>query len=262
MDYYEFGLAFIISLNELSMYISKRTMVVWASVMLSMLAIGVGLWLWLRPAPGVAPRVDMYEIRGLDLSAHNGDVDFDKVREAGYEFVYLKATEGVRFKDVRFERNAAAARRAGLKVGAYHFFRFDSPAYMQALNLAHSVRMQPVDLPLVIDIEQWTNPTGHSADSVLRHAAQMARVLESQGHRVMFYTNKQGQTRWMKRDLEEYPLWICSLIDIPNPRAYALWQHSHSGSVPGVRGNVDLNVFCGSREEWESRMLVPGHNKP
>lgn len=52
---------------------------------------------------------------------------------------------------------------------------------MQALNLAQSVRMQPLDLPLVIDIEQWTNPSGHSADSVLRHAAQMAHTLENKG---------------------------------------------------------------------------------
>lgn len=235
-----------------------RTLMAWAAVAIALLAIGVGLWLWLRRAQGVAPSVERYEIRGLDLSAHNGPVDFDKVKEAGYEFVYLKATEGVRFKDARFRRNLASARRAGLKVGAYHFFRFDSPAHMQALNLAQSVRLQQLDLPLVIDMEQWTNPTGHLADSVLRHAAQMAQLLESQGYRVMFYTNKRGQTRWIRRDLRSYPLWICSLVDIPNPEAYTLWQHSHTGRVPGVRGNVDLNVFCGSRRQWEREMLGKG----
>lgn len=181
---------------------SIRITGVWVAVVLTVATIGVGLWIWLRPAPGSAPKVSHFPVKGLDLSAHNGDVDFDKVRLAGYEFVYLKSSEGTGFKDSRFERNAAAARKAGLKVGAYHFFRFDSPAYMQALNLIHTVRMQQLDLPLVIDIEQWTNPTGHSADSVLHHAAQMAKFLEGQGHKVMFYTNKRGQARWVRRELK------------------------------------------------------------
>lgn len=223
----------------------------WATMALVISALGIGLWFWLRPAEDMAPQVDGFEVKGVDLSAHNGEIDFNKLHLAGYEFAYLKATEGIGFKDANFERNIAAARRAGLKVGAYHFFRFDSPAYMQALNLAQAVRMQHLDLPLVIDIEQWTNPPGHSADSVLRHAAQMARILEGQGHRVMFYTNKRGQLRWIRHELKNYPLWICSLTDIANPGKYTLWQYSHSGKVPGVSGKVDLNVFCGTRNQWD-----------
>ena len=211
----------------------------------------VGLWMLLRPAPGISPVVGHFPVRGVDVSAHNGDVDFARLREHGIEFAYIKATEGVSFKDAMFERNIAAARRAGLKVGAYHFFRFDSPAYMQALNVAQSLRQQPLDLPVVIDIEQWTNPTGHSADSVLHRAGQMAKALESQGYKVMFYTNKRGQLNWIRHELKQYPLWLCSLTDLGgNSRECAMWQYSHTGHIPGVKGSVDLNVFCGSREQW------------
>lgn len=234
---------------------TKHIATLWAAAIILTAGAVVGLWLWLRPAPANSPMVDKFPIKGIDLSAHNGEIDFNKVRDAGYEFVYLKATEGVDFKDARFERNTVSARRAGLKVGAYHFFRFDTPAYMQALNLAQSVRMQPLDLPLVIDIEQWTNPSGHSADSVLRHAAQMAHTLEKQGYKVMFYTNKQGQARWVRRELRNYPLWICSLSDLSNPEDYAVWQYNHSGSVAGINGHVDMNVFCGTKSDWKDWLL-------
>lgn len=239
---------------------TKRAIALWCVVAIAVAALGACLWVWLRPPTETSPQVDNFPVRGIDLSAHNGDVDFDKVHQSGVEFVYLKATEGINFKDIMFERNAAAARKAGLKVGAYHFFRFDASPHMQALNLAQSVRMQPLDLPLVIDIEQWTNPSGHSADSILNHAAQMARILEKQGHKVMFYTNKHGQARWVRRELKDYPLWLCSLTDIASPEVYALWQYSHTGKVPGVKGNVDLNVFCGTEIQWRAWVQQP--NKP
>lgn len=238
---------------------TNRAIALWCVVAIALAAIGVGLWFRLRPASENAPQVDNFPVKGIDLSAHNGDVDFEKIRQAGIEFVYIKATEGINFKDAMFERNAAAARKAGLKVGAYHFFRFDASAHMQALNIVQSVRMQPLDLPLVIDIEQWTNPMGHSADSILNHASQMAHILEGQGHKVMFYTNKHGQARWVRRELKDYPLWLCSLTDIASPETCAVWQYCHTGNVPGVKGNVDLNVFCGTEPQWKS--WVEQHKK-
>ena len=87
-----------------------------------------------RRAPHTVPGFSDYEIVGIDVSAHNGDIDFDRVKAEGIEFVFIKATEGSTFKDKRFVDNVRKARKAGLKVGAYHFFRFDTPGYMQGLN--------------------------------------------------------------------------------------------------------------------------------
>ena len=98
------------------------------------------------------PDPERYEVRGIDVSAHNGEIDFPIVRDDGYEFVLIKATEGATFKDRRFISNLRRAREAGLKVGAYHFFRFDTPGYMQGLNFLNSVKARALDLPLVIDV--------------------------------------------------------------------------------------------------------------
>lgn len=69
--------------------------------------------------------VSRYEVRGIDISAHNGPIDFERIRNEGIDFVFMKASEGSGFKDVAFFDNYRNARKAGLKVGAYHFFRFD-----------------------------------------------------------------------------------------------------------------------------------------
>ena len=64
-----------------------------------------------------------YPIAGIDVSKHNGNIDFKQVRDDDYQFVFIKATEGKTYKDDAFDRNYRGARDAGLKVGAYHFFR-------------------------------------------------------------------------------------------------------------------------------------------
>lgn len=89
---------------------------------------------------GVTPSEEEYPVRGIDISSHNGDIDFGALKQAGIDFVLIKASEGSSFKDPRFYTNIARARKAGLKVSAYHFFRFDATGYMQALNFLHSLR--------------------------------------------------------------------------------------------------------------------------
>ncbi len=125
--------------------------------------------------------VDTFAIKGIDISAHNGYVDFNAVKRAGYSFAMIKATEGATHKDKAFLQNALAARRAGLRVGAYHFFRFDTPGYMQAINLLNSVRGMPLDMPVAIDVEEWTNPTDRSTESIVAEIEAMASKLKSEG---------------------------------------------------------------------------------
>ncbi len=192
-----------------------------------------------------------YSVRGIDISAHNGEIDFPIVRNDGYEFVIIKATEGATFKDRRFIENLRRAREAGLKAGAYHFFRFDTPGYMQGLNFLNSVRGRELDLPLVIDVEEWTNPNSQATALVLDRLAEMIDHLERHGYRVMLYTNKNGFARFISGRLEGYPLWICSLAVEPELERWTLWQATHNGRVEGVDGAVDINAFGGTRAEWD-----------
>lgn len=192
-----------------------------------------------------------HEIVGIDVSAHNGDIDFDAVKDEGIEFVIIKASEGGTFKDRKFVENVRKARKAGLKIGAYHFFRFDTPGYMQGLNFHNSLHGRELDLPAVIDIEEFTNPNFQATRLVMNRVIEMADYLESHGYRVMLYTNKKGHTRFIKGQLETYPLWICSLGSKPEDIDCHIWQATHHGSVVGITTEVDINVFPRPRSEWE-----------
>lgn len=192
-----------------------------------------------------------HEIVGIDVSSHNGDIDFTKVREDGIEFVIIKATEGGTFKDKRFVDNVRKAREAGLKVGAYHFFRFDTPGYIQGLNFVNSLHGRDLDLPAVIDIEEFTNPNFQATRIVMTRLTEMTDHLESRGYRVMLYTNKKGHARFIKGRLEGYPLWLCSLGSLPADMECSIWQATHHGRVNGIAGDVDVNVFPHPRPHWE-----------
>lgn len=199
---------------------------------------------------------DMFPVRGFDLSSHNGDIDFERIAGDSIDFVMLKATEGTSFKDPRFHSNYLKARKAGIKaVGAYHFFRFDTDGEMQAINFLNSLRGKTLDLPAVIDLEEWSNPAGIPTDDIVKRLRAMIGCLERNGHNVMFYTNKDGYERFLKERFEEFPLWICSFTDPPlddgNTR-WSLWQYSHQGWTEACSSEVDLNTFNGSHEEWQN----------
>lgn len=192
-----------------------------------------------------------YETVGIDISAHNGEIDFEKVKGDGVKFVIIKATEGGTFKDRRFIENVRKAREAGLKVGAYHFFRFDTPGYIQGLNFVNSLRDRDLDLPVVIDIEEFTNPNFQATRLVLERLTEMVDHLERHGYRVMIYTNKKGYARFVKGRLEGYPLWLCSLGSLSDDTDCDIWQATHHGRVDGIDTDVDINVYSRSTEEWE-----------
>lgn len=196
-----------------------------------------------------------YPIAGIDVSKHNGDIDFDQVRDDDYQFVYIKASEGMTYKDDAFDRNYRAARKAGLKVGAYHFFRKNRTGEEQASNLLSAIRGKELDLPLVIDLEDdWGNGAGVSRQEALERVMDMIEVLNGKGYQVMIYTNLDGYNKYYKDMLGDHDLWLCSFNspDLLTSLPHCFQQFSHEGSVRGIEGKVDLNVFRGSRGEWEN----------
>ncbi|MCM1070086.1 MAG: lysozyme [[Clostridium] fimetarium] len=204
------------------------------------------------------PSEKLYPVRGVDLSAHNGAVDFDVLGGQGIAFAYLKATEGTDFIDRYFIDNARRALRSGLPCGAYHFFRFDTDGELQALNFNDALRGRDFALPPAIDIEEWGNPDGHATASIVERLRRMIQTLERLGHSPILYTNKDGYYRFVRGNFDNYPLWICSFTDPPLEGArssWVFWQYSHRGRLEGVEGTVDLDVFAGSEEEFE-RFLV------
>ena len=193
-----------------------------------------------------------YPIVGIDVSAHNGDIDFNKVRADGYSFVFIKASEGEDYQDSKFLKNYEKARRAGLKVGAYHFFRKKTDGLNQAKNFLEMVGWCKLDLPLVVDVEDWSNDDQIKDERTQKHLDAMLDNLKSRGYKVMIYTNGDGYKKYIKNGQININLWLCSFKQPDKLRRipHQMQQYSHWGRVRGIWGDVDLNVFNGSEQQW------------
>ena len=192
-----------------------------------------------------------YELVGIDVSSHNGKINFERVSRAGIDFVIIKASEGAAFRDSRFASNYDSAKDNGLAVGAYHFFRFDVDGTLQARNFVETIGDRDFDLPLVIDVEEHGNPYVFLRSKVVRQLRDMVDELTALEYRVMIYTNKDGYYKFIKDNFDDYPLWLCSLNRRPE-LDWTIWQYSHWGKVDGIQGDVDLNRFYGNLEQWKN----------
>ncbi len=195
-----------------------------------------------------------YPVAGIDVSKHNGEIDFEKVAADDYQFVFIKASEGKTYQDEAFARNYEGARDAGLKVGAYHFFRKNRTGEEQAANLLNVVKGKELDLPLVIDLEDdWGNGATTSRETALKRVLEMIEILDDKGYDVMIYTNLDGYGKYYMGMLGDHDLWLCSFTspDMLTDKPHRFQQFSHEGVVAGVKGDVDLNVWRGSKREWQ-----------
>jgi len=219
-----------------------------------------GYWVWNRWFTERAnPSLAEYPIRGIDISAHNGEIDFDALPRRHVQFAYIKATEGTDFTDRRFAANADGLRRIGVPTGAYHFFRFDTDGEMQAWNFIHALRGRSFELPPAIDLEEWSNPGGYSTVKIMTQLKRMLGVLAREGLTPVIYTNKDGYNRFVKGHLDSYPLWICSFTDPPisSREPWLIWQFSHRGTIDGISGYVDLNTLSPTAGEPFCNTISP-----
>ena len=198
-----------------------------------------------------------YPVAGIDVSKHNGDIDYKQVAADNYQFVFIEASEGKTYRDDAFERNYRGAREAGLMVGAYHFFRKNRTGREQADNFLSVIKGKTLNLPLVIDLEDdWGNGATTSRQTAIERVIEMIDILDDNGYSVMIYTNGDGYEKYYKNMLVDCDLWLCSFTspDLLPDMPHRIQQYNHEGTVAGVDGKVDLNVFRGSKREW-SRYL-------
>ena len=210
------------------------------------------MWRYILPHSVTVDRY-RYPIAGIDVSNHNGDIDFDKVRDDNYQFVFIKATEGKTYRDPAFVTNHRLARDAGLKVGAYHFFRKNRTGQEQADNLLGAIQGKELDLPLVIDLEDdWGNGATVSRETTVKRVMDMINILRDKGYSVMIYSNLDGYEKYYKDLLMDCDLWLCSFTspDLLPQLPHVIQQYSHEGRIEGVNGKVDLNVYRGSKRDW------------
>jgi lysozyme len=201
----------------------------------------------------------MSRIIGTDVSHWQGNIDFDKMKAAGAQFVFMKASQAA-WTDQRFVRNWQAAKDAGIFRGAYHFIDWTRTAQQQAdhfsnVLLAHGMG----DLPPVADFElRQGAPSQPQATLFLRVFCE--RVEANTGKRPMVYTapyvwREMGSTDpyWRR-----YDLWLAHYTTASNPlttppwHAWKFWQFTERGpgSVYGVSSAaIDLNYWHGTLDE-------------
>lgn len=210
----------------------------------------LGWWAW-RNVFSVNPA--RYPVTGIDVSRHNGSIDFDRVSQAGVDFVYIKATEGVTYVDPNFSDNCRGAYRAGLPAGAYHYFSKHLSGERQARHFLQSVKGKHLQLPLVVDVEEWYNDDAH-LNAELDRLEAMISELEQSGHRVMIYANRHDWGHYLKHRFARQQLWLSSFLPplLTSGTPHVLHQYTFYGSVEGISGDVDLDVFVGSQAEWNA----------
>ena len=105
----------------------------------------------------------------------------------------------------------------------------------------------------MIDLEDdWGNGATVSRSTAIERVLEMVGILKDKGYSVMIYTNKDGYEKYYKELLMDCDLWLCSFTspDLLPDLPHCIQQFDHNGSVAGIEGDVDLNVFRGSKGEW------------
>lgn len=233
---------------------NKASIIGWCIVATAAVAIAIVMSLTIMsPRPShIDISRQLYPVKGIDVSSHNGpDIDFEMVASDTVEFVYIKASEGENFRDSMFYRNYIGAIKAGLKVGAYHFFRFDREGWRQGRNMLDAMRHLRFDLPPAIDVEEWGNARTYTTEEVVVQLRDMVDYLKEYGFTPVIYSNRSGYNRFIRFRLDDNPIWISSFQRKPLDAPWALWQHSHKATVKGITGPTDLNTFNGDRAMWE-----------
>ena len=192
---------------------------------------------------------------GVDVSAYQGNIDWKKVKQSGIDFAIIRLgyrgyESGKLVEDDYAKTNLKNAKAAGLRVGAYFF--------SQALNIQETDQEiqfmlkilgdTKLDMPVVLDWEipantaRTRNMDARTLTDIQRHFCGQMR---DQGYQPMIYFNwHQSEHLYVLHELEDYPFWLALYQDrMTYPWKVEMWQYSDKGRVPGINGNVDLNVY-------------------
>ena len=196
----------------------------------------------------VRPDPAEYPVRGIDVSHHQGAIDWSKVAGDGVRFAYLKASEGRDHRDTSFATNWSAAAATGIPRGAYHFFTFCSPGSDQAEHFLRVVPPERGALRPVADVEFVGNCRSWTSLEAVRAELRvfLERVAAAWDRQPILYVTADAYDRVLAGQFSGYAIWIREIFRQPAPEEYGgwlIWQFSETGRVPGIAGPVDLDVL-------------------
>ncbi|MBK6964975.1 MAG: glycoside hydrolase family 25 protein [Bacteroidales bacterium] len=202
------------------------------------------------------PDYQEFPIQGIDISHHQGTIDWTRLKQQNISFVFAKATEGGDYRDPDFLDNRTNAQKCGFAFGAYHFYRLCKTGIEQADNFISFVPKSDRSLPPVVDLEFGGNcKTAKSKEQIITEIQQFIDKLEAHyGQIPIIYTTKDFYSQYLQNHFLNNPIWIRGIYGKPelvDKREWLFWQYANRGRLNGIENYVDLNVFNGDKEKFE-----------
>jgi lysozyme len=194
--------------------------------------------------PHARPSLDSGEVHGIDVSNHQGDIDWHAVSADGIGAAMIKATEGNDYEDPRFQENWTESAQAGVRRGAYHFFTLCSPGAEQAENFLAAAPPDDDALPPAIDLELIGACDERPPQSVVSDELEDFRhtVEGAWGRPLLVYARGDFRSEYDLGALVGNPQWVTHFFIRPRDDAWAVWQIHYVARIDGIDGGVDLDV--------------------
>jgi len=205
-------------------------------------------------------RLTGFDIHGIDVSHYQLDIDWKIVADQKITFAFVKASEGETISDNFFCKNWKEIKNAGIRRGAYHFFRPKASVLTQAQNFIDNVILEKGDLPPVLDVEVLDGVTPEELGFSVK---TWLEIIETKYQiRPIIYTNLKFYNNHLADFLSEYPIWIARYNRFFEPllingQEWIFWQYGNRGRLEGINGDVDFNVFQGTIEELNDLCYTP-----
>lgn len=188
---------------------------------------------------------------GIDVSGWQGEIDFEKIKNAGVEFIMIRVggtrgTNGEYFVDKYFKRNIEEANKYGIKAGIYFYSYANSKesAMKDAKWVIKQIKDYDIDLPIAFDWEEWAyfNDYNLSFFGLTSMAESFLETIEDAGYEGMLYSSKSYlENIWLPT---KYDIWLAHYTIQTNYQGkYKLWQLCENGKIDGIDGAVDINVM-------------------
>lgn len=196
------------------------------------------------------------KVVGIDVSEYQGEIDWQILdaieNKYPIQFVFIRATVGKDRVDKTFQENWLGAKKNKFLRGAYHYYRPNENSLEQAALFIKTVRLHKGDLPPVLDIERLAE-----TQSMARLKVGLRRWLEAvETHykvKPIIYTGEKYYDDFLKEEFSDYLFWIAN-YNFYRERIEAdwlFWQFTEKGTVPGIRGNVDVNIYNGDLQQLQ-----------
>lgn len=201
---------------------------------------------------------EKYTVKGIDVSKHQLEINWKGVASQGFDFAYIKATQGTNYVDPYFEKNWEGARKYLFRVGAYHFLSFDTDGETQADTYIRIVPKKSDSLPPVVDVEFYGKyrKSGHhpSKDTVYEKLDVVLKRLEQRyDKRPVIYTNNYVYNTYISGRYTNYDIWISdqSMSDyLDDGSTWTFCQYTFKGRsqyIGGGKKYFDADVFRGTK---------------